>query len=180
MIKYLFVTCFIVLFDQISKYFVKSSFEKGVEVDVINSFLLLQFNYIENPGIVFGISVNNIFYYIVIFISLLIVVYIYSIEMKKAFIESANLKLISFSFILGGAIGNIIDRFFVAFGLFSYKGVIDFIHIGIEIPGFLDFTFPYIFNIADASVTIGIILFIYSSYSFSISSKNIRLNDEEE
>ena len=55
------------------------------------------------------------------------------------------------------------------FSLFNYSGVIDFIDIGIN-----SFRF-YIFNIADMSVTIGILLFIY--YNLLEDS---RLNDNQE
>ena len=72
--------------------------------------------------------------------------------------KNNNLALISFSLILGGAVGNIIDRFFVIFGMYNYQGVIDFIDIGIGSYRF------YIFNIADMSVSIGILLFIYYNY----------------
>ena len=76
MIRYLFITCFVVFFDQISKFYAKSSMlEKNIDVDIIGS--LLRFRYIENPGIVFGIQVNNPIYYSVIIISVLIIVYIY-------------------------------------------------------------------------------------------------------
>lgn len=72
--------------------------------------------------------------------------------------ENSSIALLSFSLILGGAIGNVIDRFFVIFKLFNYQGVIDFIDIGLGSYRF------YIFNIADTAVTIGIILFVYYSY----------------
>ena len=79
-------------------------------------------------------------------------------------------EVLSLNFILGGAIGNLIDRGLTLFNLFDYKGVIDFIDIGIG-----DFyRWPYIFNIADLSVTIGITIFILSSYMYS------RQNDLED
>ena len=58
--------------------------------------------------------------------------------------------------ILGGAIGNLIDRsriFFVE----SYEGVVDFIDVGIT-----SFRW-YTFNIADSAVTIGVILYLLHS-----------------
>ena len=67
---------------------------------------------------------------------------------------------LSLNFILGGAIGNLIDRGFTLFNLFDYRGVIDFIDLGIT--GI--YRWPYIFNVADMSVTIGIIIFIISTY----------------
>ena len=75
-------------------------------------------------------------------------------------------EILSLNFILGGAIGNLIDRSFTLFNLFDYRGVIDFIDIGIS--GF--YRWPYIFNVADMSVTVGIIIFIFSSYLYSNQS----------
>ena len=90
--------------------------------------------------------------------------------MKEMIRENDNSRfgLISLALILGGAIGNIIDRLFVVFGLFNYSGVVDFISIGLG----EHYRFPYIFNIADASVTIGILVFIYYNYIQDSNLKN--------
>ena len=158
MIRYLFITCFVVLFDQISKFYVKSMLQYNLDLDIIGS--LLRFKYIENSGIIFGIQVNNILYYLVIIVSVLIIVYIYHLMKTLVSQKNASIGLIALALIMGGAIGNIVDRLFVVFDLFHYEGVVDFISIGIG----EDFRFPYIFNIADTSVTIGISLFMYYNY----------------
>ena len=158
MTRYLFITCFVVLFDQISKFYVKSMLDYNFDVDIIGS--LLKFKYIENSGIIFGIQVNNILYYLVIIVSVLIIVYIYYLMKTLVSQKNASIGLIALALIMGGAIGNIADRLFVVFDLFHYEGVVDFISIGIG----EDFRFPYIFNIADTSVTIGISLFMYYNY----------------
>ena len=51
------------------------------------------------------------------------------------------------SFVIGGALGNSIDRLLVLIPSTDYRGVIDFIDIGINHYRW------YIFNIADASIT---------------------------
>ena len=172
--RYLFITCMVILFDQISKYYIKSSFIINSSIDIIEfSFLKLSCYYVQNSGLALGMPANILginIYYIVVFLSLLIIYYIYNFEMKKVIQESnSTLKLISLSLILGGAIGNIIDRFFVIFGLFGYEGVVDFISVDINkiIIFGKELQFPYIFNIADASVTIGIILYILHNFLFS-------------
>ena len=63
---------------------------------------------------------------------------------------SVFLKL-ALSFILGGAVGNIIDRI-------QYSAVIDFIDIH-----FFDFHWPA-FNVADAAITIGVCFFLLDSF----------------
>ena len=167
MVKYFLLSFFIVLLDQTSKIYIKSIFNYNSPVDIIGSFL--RFTYIENPGIVFGLDVNVILYYIITLLSVCIIVYI-SFLIIDLFNDEGNslLPLISFSLILGGAVGNLIDRVFVIFGLFDYHGVVDFIDFGIG-----DYRF-YIFNIADSSVTIGIIIFIYYNYIFNNATERIK------
>ena len=65
-------------------------------------------------------------------------------------------RFFSLSLILGGALGNLIDRFFTTFDFMSYNGVIDFIDIGIN-----EYRF-YIFNFADFFISLGIILYLIS------------------
>ena len=64
----------------------------------------------------------------------------------------SNSSQISLLLIVGGAIGNIIDRIFRGY-------VVDFIQFDIDI-------FPYVFNIADSSVTIGLLFLLCSSIIF--------------
>ena len=61
----------------------------------------------------------------------------------------SNSSQISLLLIIGGAIGNIIDRIFRGY-------VVDFIQFDIDI-------FPYVFNVADSSVTIGLLFLLCSS-----------------
>ena len=157
MLKFFSISLFVVFVDQTSKICIKLFFDYYSSVSILGDFL--RFTYIENPGIVFGLDVGNIIYYLISFLSLCIIFYILSL-IKTLYTDQKNniVALISFSLILGGAIGNTIDRFFVIFKLFNYQGVIDFIDIGINSYRF------YIFNVADMSVTIGILLFMYYSY----------------
>ena len=77
----------------------------------------------------------------------------------KILIDSKNqsqLTQFSLSLILGGALGNLVDRFFTTFNIMGYRGVIDFIDIGIKNYRF------YIFNFADFFISLGIILYLIS------------------
>jgi len=136
--------------------------EYGQSINVIGDFFKITF--VENPGLAFGIDVNNSSKLILSIFSLLasigIFYYLYKSRDKKFIVRFA------LALILGGAIGNLIDRAF--YGLFYgyaplfYGRVVDFFNVD-----FFDFTifgrtydrWP-IFNIADASVTIGVILLI--------------------
>ena len=62
--------------------------------------------------------------------------------------------------ILGGAIGNLIDRSTIFFTE-HYQGVVDFIDVGIGVNRW------YTFNIADSAVTLGIILyFLHTLFTY--------------
>lgn len=131
----------LIVFDQIVKYLIVKNFSIGEEKILIDNFL--KFIYIRNTGAAFGILSGNIIF--LIGISLLLIFYIVK-EMKKNI--DNNLSLLSFSLILGGAVGNLIDRIFRGY-------VVDFISFTLfkrEMS---------IFNVADMYITIGVILLIY-------------------
>tara|TARA_B100001750_G_scaffold243762_1_gene259658 strand:+ start:633 stop:1136 length:504 start_codon:yes stop_codon:yes gene_type:complete len=155
----------VVIIDQFSKLMIKYSDLTPIPENILGN--LLRFTHIENPGLAFGISVGS-FSWLLFVITVLITLYImYYLLFGDNLLKGEALSL---NFILGGAIGNLIDRGLTLFNLFDYKGVIDFIDIGIG-----DFyRWPYIFNIADLSVTTGITIFILSSYMYS------RQNDLED
>lgn len=131
----------LIVFDQIVKYLIVRNFSIGEEKILIDNFF--KFIYIRNTGAAFGILSGNIIF--LIGISLLLIFYIVK-EMKKNI--DNNLSLLSFSLILGGAVGNLIDRIFRGY-------VVDFISFTLfnrEMS---------IFNVADMYITIGVILLIY-------------------
>jgi signal peptidase II len=137
-----FIFFFTVLIDQASKHLIianKLLFYKGIE-------LLSWFNlvYVENKGISFGIlSEFNISFYLGI-ISFLVSFYIIYL------IKNSNQKKekVALSLILGGAVGNGIDRI-------TNNYVVDFIDLY-----FNDFHWPA-FNFADSFITIGGILYFW-------------------
>ena len=156
----------IVIIDQFSKLMVKYSDLTPIPENIVGD--ILRFTYIENPGLAFGISVGNLSWLLFIITMLITLYIVYYLVFENNLLRG---EAISLNFILGGAIGNLIDRGLTLFNLFDYKGVIDFIDIGIG-----DFyRWPYIFNMADLSVSTGIVLFILSSYLYS---KQNDLEDE--
>ena len=144
----------IVVIDQLSKLWIKNNFTLFESRNIIGEFL--RFSYVENPGIAFGIRLGNL-REVVTIISIVIVLYlIFLLYSSKQFVYVERLSL---SFILGGAIGNLIDRILIYVPNSTYTGVIDFIDIGINTHRW------YIFNIADSAVTVGITLYlIYSTF----------------
>lgn len=103
---------------------------------------VLRFTYTENTGAAFGIGSNNLIMVIIVNIIILGII----IKFIKERQEQVNFKiLIPLILILSGGISNLIDRIFRGY-------VVDFIDVNL-------FNFPH-FNIADISITIGIILLI--------------------
>ena len=86
----------------------------------------------------------------------------YLLYNSKQFVYVEKLSL---SLILGGAIGNLIDRILIYIPNSTYGGVVDFIDIGIVGHRW------YIFNIADSAVTMGIVIYLF--YSTVIENKQI-------
>ena len=147
------------MFDQISKLWVINNFSAFESRDVLGTFI--KFSYVKNPGIAFGISVGE-YGIIITILSLFAILFIAYFHWEERYSH----PLISFglSLILGGAIGNFIDRSKIFF-MTHYDGVVDFIDVGIGTYRW------YTFNIADAAVTIGIILYFY--HSLFINKSNL-------
>ena len=143
MIKYLSVL--IVILDQLSKFIVHSTMNLYDSFQVIP--YLLNFTYIRNEGIAFGIyfeGAETIF----IVLPILITIYLFYLLKNEEFQD--KFSQIALFLIIAGAVGNIIDRIFRGY-------VVDFIDFH------LNGMHWYVFNIADSSVTIGLIFLLYSS-----------------
>jgi len=144
-------TFLVVLIDQATKMWIKQNYSLWETREIIGSFL--RFSHVKNPGIAFGIPVGDL--------SMLVTILSGAATLFIGYLhwqERHNHPLIvnGLGLILGGAIGNLIDRsriFFVE----SYEGVVDFIDIG-----FTGFRW-YTFNVADSAVTIGVILYLLHS-----------------
>ena len=154
----------LVFIDQLTKLLVKFNLSIYQKVDILGSFL--RFTYVENQGIAFGIDTSR-FHIFVIFLTVLAIIALLYYK-KKLSLEYEKTPLI---LIIGGAIGNAIDRILVLVPSFNYFGVIDFIDIGF---GYYRW---FIFNLADTFITIGVILYFILQYKFNkeynATSRNI-------
>ncbi len=134
----------------------------GASYQVIGDFLRL--TYIENPGMAFGIDIGGKIFFSLFSVaaSAGILYYLYRAR------EEPVLFRLSLAMILGGAVGNLIDRVFygVIFGesaLFHGR-VVDFIDVdffNLSLFGYSLHRWP-VFNIADASVTCGVFLMLFT------------------
>jgi len=130
------IAFFVVLFDQLTKYFVRQKLVFGKSIPVLDHIIYL--TYIKNRGAAFGILQNGRILFIVIgVVSLLIILYFFH------FFTSSNPLLIGGSLLFGGIIGNLLDRIFLGY-------VTDFMH----------FRFWPVFNIADSCVDVGLLIVV--------------------
>lgn len=140
-----------IAFDQISKIWVRNNFESYSEKSIIGDvFTLIK---VENTGAFLGMGSELSEIPRILLLIILPVIVLISITLYTYIDKSLDkLSIIGFSLIIGGGIANIFDR--IVFG-----SVTDFLYInlgGIFKTG--------IFNIADLSVTTGMILILISSF----------------
>ncbi|MFE8699002.1 signal peptidase II [Cytobacillus sp. FJAT-54145] len=136
---YYIIALFIILLDQWTKWLIVKNMEIGDSIKVIENFFYITSH--RNRGAAWGILQGQMWFFYVITIIVVIGI-IYYIQ------KAAKGKLLlglSLALMLGGAIGNFIDRLF-------RKEVVDFINTYI-----FGYDFP-IFNIADSALVIGVAL----------------------
>ena len=141
----------IIALDQWSKWAIKTSFNLYQSKPVIQD--LLHFTYVTNDGMAFGLSFPG-GKHILLVMTILLTGFIIGFLWKER--EGHPLVKYGLALILSGAVGNLIDRLL-------YGKVVDFLDLMIG-----DFHW-YIFNVADSSVTIGMVLFIVHSIIFESS-----------
>ena len=158
--KYYYLVLLTIIFDQLSKKWIDINMIQYESWDIIGSFL--RFTYVKNPGIAFGISIGGYTILLVILsiFATIFVAYVHWSERKNHPLISNGLALI-----LGGAIGNLIDRLSVLY-VDKYEGVIDFIDVGTMTYRW------YTFNLADTAVTIGMALYILHSILIVTAKQN--------
>lgn len=140
----LILTALIILVDQLTK-FTAIKYLKGQKpIVLIKNFL--SFHYTENAGAAFGILQQKRMLFIIITTIFLIVITFYII---KYYNELSMITKIGAAILLGGAIGNYIDR--VRFGY-----VVDFISVKLT----KTYDFP-VFNVADMAIVLGTIVIVY-------------------
>ena len=147
----------IIFLDQWSKWIIRSSFKLYESKPIIENFVHL--TYVTNDGMAFGLSFpggKNLLLIMTIFLTAFILWLLWK-EKESHYLIKYGLALI-----FSGAIGNLTDRMF-------FGKVVDFMDIMIG-----DFHW-YIFNVADSSVTIGMIMFIFHSIFVEHNSKKIKI-----
>ncbi len=144
---FLFTVVVIVWTDRVTKIFFSDLLSLGESLPIVRN--VMHMTLVYNTGIAFGLFKNHGIVFIIIPI-IAVVLLVFNIFYYHNNKELSRLYIVGFSLILGGAIGNLIDRI-------AYGYVIDFIDLRV---------WP-VFNIADSAITIG---------AFIIAIKCLRLS----
>lgn len=135
----------VVVVDQLVKWWVVATLP-GKPIVVIDGFLELR--YVTNPGAAFSLLPG--WGSIIALAGIAIVVFIVVVARKIEFSAEA----VALGLVLGGAVGNLLDRMFRGDGF-----------LGGEVIDFVDFSFFPAFNVADSAITIGAALALFLSFT---------------
>ena len=140
--KIYIISLLIFILDQITKSLISTYLNLNESIEIIKDFFYIR--YINNKGASWGILENNRILLIGLSIIAIIMIIRYSYSFKKT-----KLNTYGFGLLLGGILGNLSDRL-----IFGYvKDFLDFIIFRYDFP---------VFNIADISIVIGVVLLIIS------------------
>ena len=133
------ISTIVIIIDQFTKHIISINNKSLIDIDL----LFFNLDYVKNFGAAFNLfSGNRIFLSLLsIIVSIIIICFIFNKNNLN------NTDLFGYSFILGGSIGNGFDRLTKGY-------VVDFINLN-----FINFP---VFNIADLSINLGVILLLYS------------------
>ncbi|MRX73327.1 lipoprotein signal peptidase [Bacillus lacus] len=134
---YYIIALLIIAADQLTKWWIIRNFELGEQRTVIEGFLYITSH--RNAGAAWGILQGQMWFFYIITVMVIIGI-VYYIE---KYAKDQRLLGIALGLLLGGAIGNFIDRVF-------RKEVVDFVNTYI-----FTYDFP-IFNVADAALCVGV------------------------
>ncbi len=168
MLRWLWLSLFIVVIDQLSKYWVVTNLQIGEKLSLLP---FLEITYTHNSGVAFGMGQNGGWWAGIAFLGIPVLVSIVIWNWLRKLKPGEELLAVGLSMILGGAAGNIIDRLMHTDDI--KRGVVDFIHVYI---GANDY-FPWIFNIADAMISIGVVLILW--YEIFLRRKHEKAGENE-
>lgn len=152
----MFVTMPVLLLDQLSKLYVSSHLRLYQQITLIPNWL--DVTYTLNPGAAFSLFASASPEFRAIFFIVLSIVAIVVLILLLMRRGTPSTSGIAFALVLGGTIGNLIDRL-------ARGEVIDFIYFHHE-----TFNYP-VFNVADSAITIGVAILLISSFIAPTPSK---------
>ena len=146
-LKWLSVSVFVIIFDQLTKYWAEYILKR----DTVELLPVLDFSLVHNTGAAFGFLGQYGGWQHVFFVLLATIISIVLAVMIKNLKSHERHLCIAYSLVIGGAIGNAIDRIL-------YQYVVDFIHFFYK-----DWHYPH-FNIADIAIFIGAALLFSEAF----------------
>ncbi|MGG0656022.1 signal peptidase II [Rummeliibacillus pycnus] len=158
MYKYYGIAIFVIILDQLSKWSIVKNMNYGESITLIDPYFGLYSH--RNRGAAWGMLQGQFWLFALVTLIVIVgIIYYFHKESKGKPMFQVSLMLL-----LGGAIGNFIDRIF--------RGeVVDFVHVIIPV---INYDFP-IFNIADAALTFGVImLIIYMLFEEKLEKKKVK------
>ena len=153
---YFGIVALVVLIDQVTKYLVVQNVKPVGSVGFVPH--VLGFVYSENRGVAFGLFQDATWLFIVLTSVVIVIFFILLIKNYKM----SKLFAIASALIIGGGIGNLIDRVRLGY-------VVDFLQLSFFNP---------VCNLADYSITFGTVLLIIYLLFFYKTKKDKKLNDE--
>jgi len=147
----LLLSIFVVLIDQLSKTIIAQTLYPGESIRVLGNFFRI--TYVLNPGGAFGTKIGSgTFYTIISILAIFLGIYFFFRTREDETWFKAGWALI-----LGGAVGNLIDRF--RFG--EVLDFLDFDFFDVHIPSVIHLDRWPVFNFADVSVTVAMIIILW-------------------
>jgi signal peptidase II len=205
--KAILIVFLVLLADQVLKFWIKTHMTIGQEIHVMGNWFILHFT--ENEGMAFGISFGGSAGKLILSIFRIIAVIIIAFYISRLSKKSTHPGLIvSFSLIMAGALGNILDSAFygIIFNQSSYHtvatlfppegGYASFLHgkvvdmlyfpvIRTTMPGWVPVWggepfefFRPVFNIADSSITTGVFMLLIFQKKFFANKESQDLSTE--
>ena len=132
----------VLVVDRVSKILVVEHLDLGVAVPVLGE--LLQLRYVENPGAAFSLGGGTTWVFAIIAAAVVVVILVFARRIRSLAWASV------FGLLLGGTVGNLVDRL-IRPPSFGQGHVVDFLQI---------WGFPAIFNLADVAIVAAMVLFV--------------------
>lgn len=140
-IIYIFIVFMAIVLDQFSKFIVQENIAYGESKTIFDNFFSL--TYIHNEGAAFGMMDGKVIY-LILFSIIVILFILYQFYTYK----DSRFMCNSFSLLLGGLLGNFIDRVFLG----HVRDFLDFNIFGYNFP---------VFNVADICICVSVLFIIY-------------------
>ncbi len=135
----MYIGLIVIIIDQLIKYLISQVIPLYTSKCIINSFFYI--TNVRNEGAAWSILSGNVYFLIIISILVIALIYYFYLRNK----DLSKYEIIIFGLLLGGIIGNLIDRII-------YGYVIDYLE-------FIIFNYHYpVFNMADICIVVSVIL----------------------